>query len=642
MGVSVPGHRHGGACFGIAGEVHAVLGLGGGDGVVTAVQLDVGGLARSGLVHRVFVCGRGRGTGRRGHRGGQDVFAVRNVGCRRGHLPVAVGIGRGGKLVGAEVQFHLRTGLGRTLQLHTGRGFGRIDGVVGGDGGDHRRRAVGVHRERCGGGRSPVAGGIDGRGGHRVGAIGCRQFGGTQRGRPLAFGIHGGQLGGVAHFHFHRAVGLGRAGNGHTGSLLGGRHDVVVADGGNLGLGGRGVVVGQCHDGQGGALHTVQCTGHFQRVAVRQARGRQRPGGRCGRLQVHIPVAVGIGRGLIGDVLALVTVGVQPQRDHRARFGRAGNGGVTVVERRGGFERQRHITQIGGTGGVAAATATRQRQTQHRGATQAVEHGTDRKVFGGGRFGGLERGVVQHEGAVGQGAQRLGIDIGQHRGLLGRAQQPGIGLLLATIAHIGSAHADLAAVRGAADQVVAFQRQRGRLAATFHRNVLDDQVVVHLQDTQLVGVDLVAVRILDLELPAGDDLEAVLAGLELQMLDPAISRTLDIQSGCHCPVYSSWAEERSGQHLPPGRYRTDPFPTDQSSRGRAGIRPGGVADLQDAGRTRQAGYLDRGAPLMQVHRVPQCAVNHSCHSPALPDDAPNIQKGGIRQTGLTVCQKSLY
>lgn|GEM_PF-3601179 len=49
-----------------------------------------------------------------------------------------------------------------------------------------------------------------------------------------------------------------------------------------------------------------------------------------------------------------------------------------------------------------------------------------------------------------------------------------------------------------------------------------------------------------------------------------------------------------------------------------------------------------GAPLMQVHQVPQCAVNHSCHSLALPNDAPNIQKGGIRQTGLTVCQKSLY
>jgi len=116
-------------------------------------------------------------------------------------------------------------------------------------------------------------------------------------------------------------------------------------------------------------------------------------------------------------------------------------------------------------------------------------------------------------------------------------------LLLPVIIIVGlrggvfTAHADRATVGGAAHLVVAFQRHRGRLGAAFHRDVLDDQVVVHLQHAKLGRIDRLAVRILQVEGAPGHDPELVVAGLELELLDPAVTRALDVQSCCHDPVF---------------------------------------------------------------------------------------------------------
>ena len=538
VGVAVPGHRDLGARFGVAGEVHAVPCLGGGDDVVATVQLDVGGLGRCRLVHGEGAGGRSRAAGWRGHGGRQRVLAVGDAGgwCR--HFPVAVGVGGGRHLVGAEGQLHFRAGLGRALQLHAGSRLGGIDDVVVGNVADDGGGAVGVQRDRRRGGRTAVAGRVDGGGRQRVLAVGGRQFSGRQRGVPLALGIHGHQLGGAAELEFDRAVGFGRAGNRHTRRLLGGGDDVVTAYRSDLGAGRRGVVIGERHHGQRGTLHAIQCAGHFQRVAVRQAAGRQVAGGGLGRLQVHAPVAVGVGRGGVGDVLALVVVGVQAQRHHGAGLGRAGNGGEAVVERGGRLQRQRYVAQVGGAGGITAATAAAGGQGHHGQAACTVQHGTDGEFLGGRLLGGLEAGVVQHEGAVRERAQGLGAHVCQHRGLavLGGAQ---ILLAFGTLGDGGvfTAHADRATVGGAAHLVVAFQRHRGRLGAAFHRDVLDDQVVVHLQHAKLGRIDRLAVRILQVEGAPGHDPELVVAGLELELLDPAVTRALDVQSCCHDPVF---------------------------------------------------------------------------------------------------------
>ena len=55
-------------------------------------------------------------------------------------------------------------------------------------------------------------------------------------------------------------------------------------------------------------------------------------------------------------------------------------------------------------------------------------------------------------------------------------------------------------------------------------HVLDDQVVVHLQHAKLGRIDRLAVRILQVEGAPGHDPELVVAGLELELLDPSVDR----------------------------------------------------------------------------------------------------------------------
>ena len=278
---------------------------------------------------------------------------------------------------------------------------------------------------------------------------------------------------------------------------------------------------------------------HFHGVAVGQAGGRQFASAGFGGLQIHRPVAGGVRRGGVGDVGALVAVGVDAQLHFRARLCRAGNGGEARVEVGTTLERQRDVALRWQATVTAAATTTAQGQTQHGRATQAIQQGFGRAIAQHGQDGGLEAGVVQHEVAVRQGAQRLGAYVGQH--LAGAAQFAaghGFGAGRTVV------HAHGAAVGGAADAVVAFQDEAagfggcaltnpfgrsGSRARRRRRNALDHQVTVDLQHAQLFGVHVGPVQA---ELLSGSHQHTVLAGPELQMFDTAVVCSLNVKS-CH-------------------------------------------------------------------------------------------------------------
>ena len=405
---------------------------------------------------------------------------------RHARFPLAVGIsldlGQRVLLVG-QPQRNLAVGRGRTHHLHRRSRFLGVDVAVFADGADDGGGAGGVHDDLAGHFRRAVAGGIDGGRTQRVGAIGSGQVIGLQRGAPVAVGVHGHQAGHRAQLEFHRTVGLGRAADGHARGLFRGSDDVVTGHGRHFGAGRRRVVEVQRGQRQG-ALHALVGAHHFQAVGVRQAGGGQRAAAGRGGLQVHRPVAVLVGLGGVGDVGVLVAIGVDAHLHFGAGFGRAVQHGEARVEVGGGFERERDVALGRLTITAPAASTTGCGQTQHGCTAQAVQQRLGGHVTQHGQDGGLELGVIQHEGAVVQRAQRLGVHVGQQHGAPG------------TFCRVRNAHGLVATgrhgtlVRGAADAVVAFQNHRGGAGIAVQRHVLDHQIAVHLQDPQLFGVQV--------------------------------------------------------------------------------------------------------------------------------------------------------
>ena len=539
------GHRYGhlGTCLGRPGDVHTALGLLAGDDGVAAFHFQIGHRVGRRLVHRERA-GAGGGVAQSVGAGDrQCVLAVGQRGRQRNvGAPRAIGIGGGlsrqfGNLLVAvdDAELQLGSGLGHAGNLDRLAGLRGVDGVVGaGNLADDGLLAGGVHRDLRGGFRAAVAGGIQRGHHHCVVAVGL-----AQRGTPFAIGAHRHQPGRQrTHLQLHRPIGLGGAGEGHALVTFAAGDDVVVRDGRDFRFGRRRVV-----EGHGGlrqdALHPVVHAHHFHGVAVGQAGGRQFASAGFGGLQIHRPVAGGVRRGGVGDVGALVAVGVDAQLHFRARLCRAGNGGEARVEVGATLERQRDVALRWQATVTAAATTTAQGQTQHGRATQAIQQGFGRAIAQHGQDGGLEAGVVQHEVAVRQGAQRLGAYVGQH--LAGAAQFAaghGFGAGRTVV------HAHGAAVGGAADAVVAFQDntagfggcaltnpfgRSGSRARRRRRNALDHQVTVDLQHAQLFGVHVGPVQA---ELLSGSHQHTVLAGPELQMFDTAVVCSLNVKS-CH-------------------------------------------------------------------------------------------------------------
>ena len=180
----------------------------------------------------------------------------------------------------------------------------------------------------------------------------------------------------------------------------------------------------------------------------------------------------------------LVAIGVDAYLHFGARLGRAVQHGEAGVEVGGGFERERDVALRRLAIAAPAASTTGCGQTQHGCAAQTVQQRLGGHVTQHGQDGGLELRVIQHEGAVVQGAQRLGVHVGQQHGAPG------------TFRRIRNAHGLVATgrhgtlVRGAADAVVAFQNHRGGAGIAVQRHVLDHQIAVHLQDSQLFGVQV--------------------------------------------------------------------------------------------------------------------------------------------------------
>ena len=481
------GDRHLGAGFARAAQAYAVLGFGAGDGGVVAFQLQVGSRCGRCLVQRELgLAGGGVALGV----GGGDRQHMLAVGkpCRQRHarFPLAVGIsldlGQRVLLVG-QPQRNLAVGCGRTHHLHRGSRFLGVDVAVFADGADDGGGAGGVHDDLAGHFRRAVAGGINGGRTQRVGAIGSGKVIGLQRGAPVAVGVHGRQAGYRTQLEFYRTVGLGRTTDGNTCGLFRGSDDVVTGHGRHFGAGRRRVVEVQRGQRQG-ALHALVGAHHFQAVGVRQAGGGQRAAAGRGGLQVHRPVAVLVGLGGVGDVGVLVAIGVNAHLHFGAGFGRAVQYGEARVEVGGGFERERDVALGRLAIAAPAASTTGCGQTQHGCTAQAVQQRLGGHVTQHGQDGGLELGVIQHEGAVIQRAQWLGVHVGQQHGAPG------------TFRRIRNAHGLVATgrhgtlVRGAADAVVAFQNHRGGAGIAVQRHVLDHQIAVHLQYPQLFGVQV--------------------------------------------------------------------------------------------------------------------------------------------------------
>ena len=108
---------------------------------------------------------------------------------------------------------------------------------------------------------------------------------------------------------------------------------------------------------------------------------------------------------MMAKIGVLVVIGVDAHLHFRARFGRAVQHGEARVEVGGGFERERDVALGRLIIAASAASITGCGQTQHGCTAQAVQQRLGGHVTQHGQDGGLELGVIQHEGAVIQRAQ---------------------------------------------------------------------------------------------------------------------------------------------------------------------------------------------------------------------------------------------
>ena len=432
----------------------------------------------------------------------------RQVGFRQGKTPFAGGVGLGRLGEGADRDLDRAVGLGCAGDRRAGRLFCRVDIIVAAAGRlDQRsRRWLAVDGHRAGGGGRGVAGVVDVDDRQRHPGGRGRDGRARQLDLPLAVGTHRTLEGLRAEVDPDQAVGLALAGQGNRFAQLGGIDDVVGRDRIQCRRG-RCLVIGrQLHGGQGGGL-AGRVLADLDAGRRGHASGRQRAGRRLQGCQVGGPLAIGADRRLIAEVLGLVAVGVDIDGDGATRGAGAGqhrlagladgrvrdlqgrvDGGWRVGRGRGGRWGGRGcsacIAAIADVGVAAtttsAATSGRSRHADDGRTPDPVDHGTaqtgdhlfsGRSGGGGAGDGGTACGgrVMQHEGAIGQGA-----DGGRRRRDVDHAAVTGPGQL------------EVAGGADAAGAVEADQLDGGRCGRTARiAQVIDQDAVVQLLDDGL-------------------------------------------------------------------------------------------------------------------------------------------------------------